>query len=255
MAEDQATVLEAANVGVGGRAGLPERVLAEVGGDRRLTDLRHIGEALHEVTLTERHGLVSLLTWLREQVAEGRAGRGVERTRRLDSDAAAVQLVTIHASKGLQFPVVLLPFASDEFFGGRKETCSFHAASGERMIDVRGGGPGWRDHVETDLAEQLGESLRRLYVAVTRAQCKVQLAGKLYLIRQPERCKAGEQLQLDAVIRQRASRRDGPFRDSGRAVSRCGTVRGCPRRQFCRGEERAGGRRGQDQPSELYRRC
>ena len=103
-----AAVMEAASI-----AGLPARVLAEVGGDRRLTDLRHIGEALHEVALTERHGLVSLLTWLREQVGEGRAGRGLERTRRLDSDAAAVQLVTIHASKGLEYPVVYLPAVSD----------------------------------------------------------------------------------------------------------------------------------------------
>ncbi len=62
-----AAVLEAATVD-----GLPARVLAEVGGERRLTDLRHIGEALHEVALTERLGLVSLLTWLREQVAEAR---------------------------------------------------------------------------------------------------------------------------------------------------------------------------------------
>ena len=45
-----AAVLEAATA-----AGLPARVLAEVGGERRLTDLRHIGEALHEVALTE-HG-------------------------------------------------------------------------------------------------------------------------------------------------------------------------------------------------------
>ncbi|MDO9495294.1 MAG: UvrD-helicase domain-containing protein, partial [Nocardioides sp.] len=75
-----AAVLEAATTG-----GLPTRVLSQVGGERLLTDLRHIGEALHEVALTERLGLVALLAWLRLQVAEGRGGRGAERTRRLDS--------------------------------------------------------------------------------------------------------------------------------------------------------------------------
>lgn len=162
-----AAVLEAANV-----AGLPARVLAEVGGDRRLTDLRHIGEALHEVTLSERHGLVSLLTWLREQVTEGRAGRGVERTRRLDSDAAAVQLVTIHASKGLEYPVVYLPALADRFVPQPSRPL-FHADDGTRCLDVGGGGPHWPDHCRRWAEEEAGEWLRLLYVAVTRAQSQV----------------------------------------------------------------------------------
>jgi exodeoxyribonuclease V beta subunit len=162
-----AAVLEAANV-----AGLPERVLAEVGGDRRLTDLRHIGEALHEVTLTERHGLVSLLTWLREQVSEGRAGRGIERTRRLDSDAAAVQLVTIHASKGLEYPVVYLPALADRFVP-RPSRPLFHDDAGERCLDVGGGGAHWADHCRRWAEEEAGEWLRLLYVAITRAQSQV----------------------------------------------------------------------------------
>jgi exodeoxyribonuclease V beta subunit len=162
-----AAVLEAANV-----AGLPERVLAEVGGDRRLTDLRHIGEALHEVTLTERHGLPSLLTWLREQVTEGRAGRGVERTRRLDSDAAAVQLVTIHASKGLEYPVVYLPALADRFVP-KPTRPLFHDDAGTRCLDVGGGGQHWADHCRRWAEEEAGEWLRLLYVAITRAQSQV----------------------------------------------------------------------------------
>lgn len=162
-----AAVLEAANV-----AGLPERVLAEVGGDRRLTDLRHIGEALHEVTLTERHGLVSLLTWLRDQVSEGRAGRGVERTRRLDSDAAAVQLVTIHASKGLEYPVVYLPALGDRFVP-KPTRPLFHDDAGERCLNVGGGGADWADHCRRWADEEAGEWLRLLYVAVTRAKSQV----------------------------------------------------------------------------------
>jgi exodeoxyribonuclease V beta subunit len=162
-----AAVLEAANV-----AGLPERVLAEVGGDRRLTDLRHIGEALHEVTLTERHGLVSLLTWLRDQVSEGRAGRGVERTRRLDSDAAAVQLVTIHASKGLEYPVVYLPALGDRFVP-KPTRPLFHDDAGERCLNVGGGGADWADHCRRWADEEAGEWLRLLYVAITRAKSQV----------------------------------------------------------------------------------
>ena len=136
-----AAVLEAASA-----AGLPARVLAEVGGERRLTDLRHIGEALHEVAQAEHLGLVSLLSWLRDQVAEGRAGRGTERTRRLDSDAAAVQLVTIHASKGLEYPVVYLPSLADRFVP-KPNRPLFHDDDGRRCLDVGGGGPDWGDHV------------------------------------------------------------------------------------------------------------
>jgi exodeoxyribonuclease V beta subunit len=162
-----AAVLEAATVG-----GLPARVLAEVGGERRLTDLRHIGEALHEVTLKERHGLVSLLTWLREQVAEGRAGRGTERTRRLDSDAAAVQLVTIHASKGLEYPVVYLPAVGDRFVP-KPTRPLFHDDAGQRCVNVGGGGADWADHCRRWQDEEAGEWLRLLYVAITRAKSQV----------------------------------------------------------------------------------
>src|SRR4029079_17966500 len=136
--------------------------LAEVGGDRRLTDLRHIGEALHEVMLTERHGLVSLLTWLRDQVSEGRAGRGTERTRRLDSDAAAVQLVTIHASKGLQYPVVYLPSLADRNVP-KPSTPLFHDDEGQRCRAVGGTTSGaWPDHCRRWRTEDDGEWLRLL---------------------------------------------------------------------------------------------
>ncbi len=163
-----AAVLEASTA-----LGLPGRVLGVVGGERHLTDLRHIGEALHEVGLTERLGVASMLAWLRRQVAEGRAGRGTERTRRLDSDAAAVQLVTIHASKGLQYPVVYLPALADRNVP-KPSTPLFHDDAGRRCLDVGGGGgDDWGDHVRRWEREEAAEWLRLLYVAVTRAQSQV----------------------------------------------------------------------------------
>ncbi len=115
---------------------------------------------------------MSLLTWLREQVGEGRAGRGLERTRRLDSDAAAVQLVTIHASKGLEYPVVYLPAVADRHVGD-PDLPRYHDADGQRCRNVGDGGAGWADSVRRAQEEDAGEWLRLLYVALTRAQSQV----------------------------------------------------------------------------------
>ncbi|RYB94254.1 exodeoxyribonuclease V subunit beta [Nocardioides oleivorans] len=162
-----AAVLEIAVLG-----GLVARVLGRVGGERTLTDLRHIGEALHKVTVSERLGVVGLLGWLRTQVADDKIEVASERTRRLDSDAAAVQLVTIHGSKGLEYPIVYLPTLWDRWVRD-EEVPLFHDDSGERCRDV--GGPSrWRDAAATaSRREDAGESLRLLYVALTRAQSQV----------------------------------------------------------------------------------
>ncbi|HEU5454801.1 MAG TPA: UvrD-helicase domain-containing protein, partial [Nocardioides sp.] len=163
-----AAVMEAANA-----RGLPSRVLSLVGGERRLTDLRHIGQVLHEVGTSDGLRVVALLTWLRGQIAEGRAGRGTERTRRLDSDAAAVQLVTIHASKGLEYPVVYLPSLGDRNVP-KPSTPLFHDDRGHRCRAVGGPTAGaWQDHCRRWRQEDDGEWLRLLYVAITRAKSQV----------------------------------------------------------------------------------
>jgi len=74
--------------------GLPERVLAEVEGERRLTDLRHVGQLLHAAVSTEQLGTTALTGWLRRRIAEaGRDAGDEERSRRLESDAQAVQVL------------------------------------------------------------------------------------------------------------------------------------------------------------------
>ncbi|MCW2818939.1 MAG: recB, partial [Marmoricola sp.] len=147
--------------------GLAARVLARPDGERLLTDLTHLGQVLHEVSHRERLGLPGLLEWLR---GERRAAvETKERTRRLDTDAHAVQLVTIHASKGLQYPVVHLPLVFNKWVP--QETIPlFHDESRQRTLDV--GGPGSR-HAAQAKAEAAGEELRLTYVALTRAQSQV----------------------------------------------------------------------------------
>ncbi|WP_246050847.1 UvrD-helicase domain-containing protein [Nocardioides guangzhouensis] len=152
--------------------GLYARVLARADGERHLTDLRHVAQALHQAALVDRLGLVALLTWLRDQMAEDKVEVASERTRRLDSDAAAVQLVTIHGSKGLQYPVVYLPFVADRW-APDPDMPLFHGDDRARSIDVGRGGPTWAGNVARARDEEAGESLRLLYVALTRAQSQV----------------------------------------------------------------------------------
>jgi exodeoxyribonuclease V beta subunit len=143
--------------------GLTARVLGRVDGERLLTDIRHLGQLLHETAVRDRLGLTALLGWFRE---ERRRTAASERPRRLDSDAAAVQIVTVHGSKGLEYPVVYLPFAY-QTFEFPVDVALFHDATGQRTLDVTGG------HAAEHRAEESGEELRELYVALTRAQSQV----------------------------------------------------------------------------------
>ena len=157
--------------------GLSARVLGQVGGERTLTDLRHVAQLLHETSRRDALGLTALLAWLRAAMAEDAPQSTGARTRRLDSDAAAVQLVTIHGSKGLQYPIVYLPALADRWVSDTPFIPSYHEPAPERTrcIDVGGapGNPTWPDAVAASRTEDAGESLRLLYVALTRAQSQV----------------------------------------------------------------------------------
>ena len=154
--------------------GLARRVLGQVGGERSLTDLRHVAQILHDVSRREDPGLGSLLGWLRSAMAEDAAPSGTTRSRRLDSDAAAVQLVTVHGSKGLQYPVVYLPSLADRYVRDVPDLPMYHEPGPERTrcLDVGGthANPTWDEAVSAYKDEEAGESLRLLYVALTRAQ-------------------------------------------------------------------------------------
>ena len=157
-----------------GRTRLESRLLASSGGERRLTDLRHLAQALNRAAVEGSLGLNALVAWLAERVVDPESVAASERSRRLESDAAAVQVLTVHASKGLEFPVVYVPFGWDGGKWSKPATLALHGADGQRVLDVGGkGGPGWAEHAKQADAEDAGEELRLLYVALTRAQCQV----------------------------------------------------------------------------------
>ncbi|WP_432543125.1 UvrD-helicase domain-containing protein [Kineococcus sp. SYSU DK002] len=158
---------------------LAARLLAVEGGERRLTDLRHIAEVLHgESALNPGGGVSSLLSWLRGRVEEAAGDNDRERSRRLDTDRAAVQIATVHTSKGLEYEVVCVPYGWDCPGGGssRDRLPVAHVPDGDgggpatRALHVGGpAAPGYDAHCRAADTEDLGEELRLLYVALTRA--------------------------------------------------------------------------------------
>ncbi len=100
-----------------------------------MTDLDHLGQLLHETARRQRLGLPALLEWFRAERREAVAS--TERTRRLDTDAAAVQILTIHGSKGLQYPVVYLPHVFDCYVPEPSELL-YHDETGARRLDLAG---------------------------------------------------------------------------------------------------------------------
>lgn len=158
------------------RTDLNARLLAQTSGERRLTDLRHLAQVLNRVAVEQSYGLTALAGWLGERIADPRSGSTADRSRRLDSDAAAVQIVTVHASKGLEFPVVYVPFGWDGAQDPTVSTLLLHDEQGRRVRDVGGrNGPGYAERKKRSDLEAAGEELRLLYVALTRAKSQVVL--------------------------------------------------------------------------------
>lgn len=156
--------------------GLAERLLRTDTGERVLTDLRHIGQVLHAAALEHGLGTSALTEWLRRRTQEADADYAEERSRRLETDAAAVQVVTVHSAKGLEFPVVYVPFGWDRNDGRLPGVLRYHDERGERVLSVGGStDPGHDEAGARHRAEERGEDLRLLYVALTRARSQVVL--------------------------------------------------------------------------------
>lgn len=155
--------------------GVAGRVLAGANGERMLTDLLQVSTVCNRHVVEEDCGLSSLSEWLADRIAdESLWRRSDEQTRRLDRDTQVVQIMTVHASKGLQFPIVYVPFGWDGARNSSPKTFRYHDDNGERHLDVGGQDTTGRpERLRRSVAEDAGEDLRKLYVALTRAGSQV----------------------------------------------------------------------------------
>ncbi|MGY3266306.1 exodeoxyribonuclease V beta subunit [Lysobacter sp. HA35] len=150
------------------------RLLELIDGERRLSDFMQLGEALQDAA-QRALGPQGLVDWLRARIASA-DDRDPEQQLRLESDARRVQVITVHKSKGLEFPLVFLPFAG---IGGASKTprwCSVHDGD-TRVLDLQPDDAckqRWRE-------DEAAEDARLLYVALTRAEHALWLCtGPLY---------------------------------------------------------------------------
>jgi exodeoxyribonuclease V beta subunit len=142
---------------------LPQRLMGRDDGERILTNLLHLAELLQQAA-AELDGELALIRHLSELLTgEGQAAD--EQVLRLESDEALVRVVTIHKSKGLEYPLVFLPFV-----------CAFRPVDDKKPLQIHDGErrrlvlKADEDSLLRAERERLGEDLRLLYVALTRAR-------------------------------------------------------------------------------------
>ena len=145
---------------------VPARLLVEDQGERRLTNLLHLAEWLQR-SAAELDGEHALIRHLAEQVD----GQSEEEILRLESDSDLIKVITVHKSKGLEYPLVLLPFACSarEIDGKSKTPPMFHDENDSLVIELVKGESAKPAQLRAN-DERMGEEMRLLYVALTRAR-------------------------------------------------------------------------------------
>lgn len=201
------------------REGVSERLLAHPDGDRRLTNWLHLAELLARTASERGASRTGLVAWLDRAIADdaNRLELGTEATLlRLERDDEAVQLVTLHGSKGLEYEIVYLPCLWETFEnrnvseesvakGGERPPVRFAdpKASGRRTLDLGMLCDEYKEHLGLAKTESQAEQMRLLYVGLTRARrhCVVfwGCAGPAYAKSPLARLLAGSELESGTI--------------------------------------------------------
>jgi len=167
------------------RFDVPRRLLSLSDGQRRLTNLRQLAELL-SVAERAHPGPSRLLLWLKKAIDDPGLDQDEKRLR-LETDENLVKVMTYHMSKGLEFPIVFLPYIGElgikvnslsRFYSSKRDAYVFPVSPASFIFD-RDGRDGRarfvlsRKEEQFALSQARAEEVRLAYVALTRAKCKM----------------------------------------------------------------------------------
>ncbi len=154
-----------------------ERLLSLVDGERRLTNYLQLAEQLQEAS-NRNIGLHGLLDWLQVRIAQADENDETQLLR-LESDARRVQIITLHKSKGLEYPLVYLPFVGIGTSAPDSGNYRIVHDGAQRVLHwkIDKEDAGWKQVGQSISADDAAETARLLYVGLTRAEHALWVAG------------------------------------------------------------------------------
>lgn len=145
--------------------------------ERQLTNIYHLIELVHQAAINEHLGINKTLDWLQTAIHKAKAqnSKSDAQQLRLESDDNAVQIVTMHRSKGLEYPIVFCPCLGqhNERLNRESELITCHE-NGKTIVDL--GSTDFEKHRQMAIIEEHAEDVRLFYVAVTRAKYRCYIA-------------------------------------------------------------------------------
>jgi len=138
--------------------------------DRVLTNLLHLFEIL-QATSQRLLQPEELIYWFEQQCQQDLINNELEAELRLENEGNLIRIITQHGAKGLEYPIVFIPFATKHKdplkFGNQNISyLEYHNAQGELVLSLDGD-----DNAKAAMAkEAYAETIRLLYVAITRAE-------------------------------------------------------------------------------------
>ena len=158
-------------------------------GERRVTNFLHLAEVLHRATSNKPLSPSSLLVWLRTRIEQNDTSDD-EYQLRLESQSESIRILTVHKSKGLEYPIVFLPGLSFTF-GGYRDDFKYHREDGKLVVDLKSTAS--EDAKGKGSEEEEHEDARVLYVALTRS------ASRCYVYHAP--VKISSKTRVPAQVR------------------------------------------------------